>query len=338
LRGDVDIYQRSLYNTLLAQVKNDLLERQAPTLIDGELELSDASLQIHSCHTPLREVQVLHDQLHRLFLADKNLQARDIAIMAPDIDIYAPFIDSVFGAARNTPRFIPYRLSDRKLEQSSPLTDLFLRLLDLPTLELTSNEVIDFLTAPALAEHLDVDEDCHRWWPFWIEQSGARWGLNATHREQQGVPADHLTTWAFALDRLLLGYASNDEEILKNVAPVIEVEGQALNTLDKLIRGLRLLARHNEYFRHPHAPMQWTNACSELLAVLDDNAQRSSSEAAALQRCQSAIADLLEQGQQAELENDIAPEIIRDYFKRALSENDASQNFLSGGATVCRMV
>jgi len=338
LRGDVDVYVPNDKGSLLARVKNDLLERQSPRVLDGDFDPEDTSLQIHSCHTRLREVQVLHDQLHRLFLKDKNLQARDIAIMAPDIDAYAPFVEAVFGAAKNTPRFIPYRLSDRKLQQSSPLTDLFLALLGLPKLELTSNEVLDFLNAPALAGYLGVDDDCQRWWPFWIEQAGARWGLNAAHRQQQGVPAEHLTTWAFALDRLLLGYASGDEQSLKGVAPVIEVEGQALNTLDKLIRGLRLLARYNDYFRHSHTASHWANSCGELLGLLDDSAQNSSSESAAMQRCREAVADLLEQCRQAEFDDLIAPEIIRDYFRNALGESDASQNFLSGGATVCRMV
>lgn len=337
LRGDVDVYEPSRENTLLARVKNDVLERQPPGVFDGDFK-TDTSLQIHSCHTRLREVQVLHDQLHRLFLNDESLQARDIAIMAPDIDAYAPFIEAVFGAAKNTPRFIPYRLSDRGLQQSSSLTDLFLRLLALPTLELTSNEVLDLLGASALSGHLEFDEDCRRWWPFWIEQAGARWGLNAAHRQQQGVPAEHLTTWAFALDRLLLGYASGDETLLAGVAPVTELEGQSLNTLDKLIRGLRLLARYSEYFRHSHTAIRWADHCQELLELFEASAKQNSNEASALQRCRDAVADLLEQSGQADLELMLAPEIIRDYFRKALSDNDASQNFLSGGATVCRMV
>jgi exodeoxyribonuclease V gamma subunit len=338
LRGDVDAYVASDKKNLLARVKNDLLERQKPRAQPGNFDLADTSLQIHSCHTCLREVQVLHDQLHRLFLADATLQARDIAIMAPDIDAYAPFIEAVFGAARNTPRFIPYRLSDRKLQQSSQISDLFLRLLALPTLELTSNEVLEFLNAPALADYFSIDDDCLRWWPFWIEKAGARWGLNAAHRQQQGVPAEHLTTWAFALDRLLLGYASADDERLQGVAPVFEVEGQLLNTLDKLIRGLRFLARYNEYFRHAHTAGQWASGCGELLSVFGASAQAGTNEASALQRCREAVADLLEQCEQAEVDALISPEIIRDYFENTLEESDASQNFLSGGATVCRMV
>lgn len=338
LRGDVDIYVPSDQTSLLAQVKNDLLERQSPTQLSGEFDITDTSLQIHSCHTRLREVQVLHDQLHRLFLAHPHLQARDIAIMAPDIDAYAPFIDAVFGAARNTPRYTPYRLNDRSLQHSSALIDLLSRLLDLPQLELTSNEVLDILSAPALAAHLEIDEDCQRWWPFWIKQAGARWGLNAAHRKQHDVPADHLSTWAFALDRLLLGYASGNEAMIQGVSPLPEIEGQALNTLDKLIRGLRFLARYNDYFRQAHDAEDWANGVAELLTMFEFSTKDSSGETAALQRCREACADLLEQCRLAELENLIAPEIIRDYFRQALSDDNSSQNFLSGGVTVCRMV
>ncbi len=338
LRGDADVYVANKENTLLARVKNDVLERQAPTVIHGNIDKKDLSLQVHVCHTPLREVQVLHDQLHRLFLNDPNLQARDIAIMAPDIDTYAGFIDAVFGAAKNTSRFIPYRLSDRQLPQHSPLLATFLRLLALPTLTFTSNEVMDLLGDSALADPLEFDEDCRRWWPFWITQAGARWGLHAQHRQQHGVPADHLSTWAFALDRLLLGHASGDRTLIHQVAPVIELEGQALNTLDKLIRGLRLLARFNEVFRHAHKADVWALRCSELLHLLDKEKLATSQEAAALSFCQSAIAQLQEQCEQAQLHDEIAPDIIRDYFSRALAEQDASQNFLSGGVTVCRMV
>jgi len=119
---------------------------------------------------------------------------------------------------------------------------------------------------------------------------------------------------------------------------VVEVEGQLLNTLDKLIRGLRLLARYNEYFRHPHTAVQWANGCSELLSVLETSTPPNSNEAIALQRCREAVADLLEQCAAAEFETVITPEIIRDYFQSVLDENDPSQNFLSGGVTVCRMV
>ncbi len=338
LRGDIDIYVPSEKTSLLACVKNDLLERQSPRQLSGEFDIKDTSLQIHSCHTRLREVQVLHDQLHRLFLEDEHLQARDIAIMAPDIDAYAPFIEAVFGAAKNTPRFIPYRVSDRNLQHSSALIDLFIQLLDLPQLELTSNEVLELLSAPALAAHLEVDEDCQRWWSFWIDQAGARWGLNAAHRKQHDVPAEHLTTWAFALDRLLLGYASGNEAMIQGVSPLPEIEGQALNTLDKLIRGLRLLARYNDYFRQAHAADDWANSAAELLAMFEPATKENSNETAALQRCREACADLQEQCRIAELEELIAPEIIRDYFRQALSDDNSSQNFLSGGVTVCRMV
>src|SRR3546814_9834891 len=53
------------------------------------LRVDDPSLQVHACHTRLRELQVLHDQLRALFedpRFDPPLQPREVAVLAPDID------------------------------------------------------------------------------------------------------------------------------------------------------------------------------------------------------------------------------------------------------------
>jgi len=34
----------------------------------------DASIQVHSCHSPMREIEVLHDRLLFMFEQDKNLR------------------------------------------------------------------------------------------------------------------------------------------------------------------------------------------------------------------------------------------------------------------------
>src|SRR3546814_19812697 len=64
------------------------------------LRVDDPSLQVHACHTRLRELQVLYDQLRALFedpRFDPPLQPREVAVLAPDIDTYLPYMDAVFG-------------------------------------------------------------------------------------------------------------------------------------------------------------------------------------------------------------------------------------------------
>ena len=53
------------------------------------VELGDRSLTVHACHSPMREVEVLHDQLLAMFDADPTLKPRDIIVMVSDIMLIA---------------------------------------------------------------------------------------------------------------------------------------------------------------------------------------------------------------------------------------------------------
>jgi exodeoxyribonuclease V gamma subunit len=67
-------------------------------------------------HSAQREVEILHDQLLKLFAhppGGRPLNPRDVVVMVPDIDLFAPAIRAVFGQLpRDDARFIPYGISD----------------------------------------------------------------------------------------------------------------------------------------------------------------------------------------------------------------------------------
>src|SRR5699024_4162702 len=86
----------------------------------------DSSIQVHSCHSAMREVEVLYDQL--LALLDKNpeLSPDDILIMTPDIQTYAPMAEAVFGTPDEGQPRIPYTIADRGIEGQNPAVDSFL--------------------------------------------------------------------------------------------------------------------------------------------------------------------------------------------------------------------
>src|SRR5690606_40275883 len=96
----------------------------------------------------------------------------------------------------------------------------------------------------------------------WLSEAGARWGLDARHRARFDAPADAAYTWAFALDRLLLGYASGSDALVRAndgqlVAPLPDLEGGALDALDTLLRLLRVLARYADLLGEAMPPAQW---------------------------------------------------------------------------------
>ncbi|MEG3158869.1 exodeoxyribonuclease V subunit gamma, partial [Lysobacter zhanggongensis] len=192
-----------LADGLLKRLQRDLFHRRAePGAPRREaVDRGDPTLQVHACHTRLREVQVLHDQLRGLLedgRFDPPLQPREIAVLAPDIDPYVPYIEAVFGGRAGQPDFIPYALADASPLAGEPLVEVFLRLLALPVSRFGLHEVLDLVASPPLAEAAGLDAMALERLHDWLQAAGARWGLDAGHRQRHGAPADATWTWRFA--------------------------------------------------------------------------------------------------------------------------------------------
>ncbi|MFN9944148.1 MAG: hypothetical protein ACK56I_32235, partial [bacterium] len=95
-------------------------------------------------HGPLREIEILHDRLLDLFDRHPDLQPRDVLVMVPEIDGYAPLVEAVFGLpARDDPRRIPFGLADRASRGVDPLARALEHLLALPRSRSPVSEVLD---------------------------------------------------------------------------------------------------------------------------------------------------------------------------------------------------
>lgn len=341
----VDPEEGKQRDRLLRRMQADLFHRRdnASGEARSEGDLRDPSLQFHACHTRLREVQVLHDRLRALLedtSFDPPLQPRDIAVLAPDIDPYAPYLDAVFGDRDDAAsgQAIPYALADASPLQDEPLAEVFLRLLALPVSRFGLEEILDLLASPPLAEAAQLDAQDFERLHAWLQAAGARWALDAAHRERNGAPRDDAYTWQFALDRLLLGHASGGEEEIGGIAPWPELEGGALAALDALLRLLRVLARHERLLGESLFPAQWRE---RLLALLDALLPRPPSNAGAqraLDRLRALIDDFAKQAEKAGFDAPLAPEVVRAHFAAALSEADTRAPLLTGGVSFARMV
>ena len=152
-----------VHPTLLHQLQDDVLElrplaetRQQQRVLNPQ---ADRSLRFHVTHGPLREVEVLHDRLLSAFAADPTLHPREVLVMVPDIQAYAPLVQAVFGQADDAGRSgeggpqdptarlrrIPFTVADRGMRQQAPITRALERLLDLPGARLGLSEVQDLL-------------------------------------------------------------------------------------------------------------------------------------------------------------------------------------------------
>lgn len=334
------------HDTLLGRLQRDLLHRRAPRRWRDVFDRGDASVQAHACHTRLREVQVLHDGLRALLdntlvdgrRLDPPLQAREIAVLAPDIDQYRPHIEAVFGALAGTRDYIPYALADLSPLAGEPLAEVFLRLLALPSSRFGVSEVLDLLATPAVSEAAGLDAAGLERLQTWLHEAGARWGLDPAHRARHDAPADEAYTWRFALDRLLLGHASGDDEEIAGVSPWIELEGSALDALDALIRVLRVLARHERLLGRAMRPAQWRDTLFALLDALLPERPRALSDQRAIERLRRQIDAFAASASEAGIDRAVPPDVVRAYFQKALSESDTRAPLLTGGVSFARMV
>ncbi|HSM10154.1 MAG TPA: exodeoxyribonuclease V subunit gamma, partial [Lysobacter sp.] len=328
-------------DSLLQRLQRDLLHRRAPRHWRTAVDRDDPSLQIHACHTRLREVQVLHDRLRGLLedpRFDPPLEPREIAVLAPDIDPYAPYIQAVFGGLAGRTDFIPFALADASPLAAEPLAEVFLRLLALPVSRFGLSEVLDLLSTPAIAAHAGLDAPALERLRHWLQAAGARWGIDAAHRTRHDAPADDAYPWAFALDRLLLGHASGEDGDIAGVAPWTGLEGSALHGLDALIRLLRVLARHERAFATAMTPLQWRERVLGLLEALLPPTADSPADQRTLERLRAALDDFASSAARAGFDATVPPEVVRAHFQQQLADADTRAPLLTGGVSFGRMV
>ncbi|MET0328062.1 MAG: exodeoxyribonuclease V subunit gamma [Luteimonas sp.] len=332
---------------LLQRLQSDLFHRRATpgALLRDAVDRHDASLQVHACHTRLRELQVLHDQLQALFedpRFDPPLQPREVAVLAPDIDPYIPYLDAVFGG-RGQDGAMPYALADASPLAGEPLAEVFVRLLGLPVARFGLNETLDLLASPPLAEAAGLDAVAFDRLHAWLGAAGARWGLDAAHRARLDAPADDAYTWAFALDRLLLGHASGSDVPIvsangQQVAPLPDLEGSALDALDTLLRLLRVLAQNARVLGEAMPPDAWRARLLGLLDALLPRTPTSPSTQRALDRLRTLVDDFASEAKRAGFDAPVPPEAVRAHFAGVLGEADTRAPLLTGGISIGRMV
>ncbi len=331
--GEALAYKAPDGNGLLARLQAGILRMAAPPE-DSGMEPEDVSVQVHSCHGPLREVQVLQDQLLDLLGRDPELTPRDILVMMPNVSTYAPAIRSVFGAAEGR-RHLRYSISDQARSTSHPTVQSFQRLLDLPLSRWPASEILALAAVPPIARRFGLDESSLDSVRSWTQAAGVRWGFDAETRERFGAGAFAQNTWRFGLDRLLLGFAQSDEETLVDgVAPWSDLEGGAAAALGSLWQLIEQLRTWEQTLQEPAPARTWQDRLNAMVDALFAPKDGDSHEAAALDEIRQSIAVL---GEAADClgEEPLGWQAVREALAAELSLPGKRQPFLSGGITFC---
>lgn len=202
--------QQNLLGWLQSDIANNSVAAQGRSLQAG-----DRSVQVHSCHGAARQIEVLREVLLGLLADDETLEPRDILVMCPDIETYAPLIAADFGlgevvADAHPAHRLRVRLADRSLVQTNPLLALADQLLSLAGSRVTATEVLNIANAAPVRSRFDFTDDDLQNITTWVKQSNIRWGFDREHRRTYGVDFIQ-NTWQFGLDRILAGVAMSDD-------------------------------------------------------------------------------------------------------------------------------
>ena len=183
------------------------------------LAAGDRSVQVHACHGVARQVDVLREVLLGLLADDPTLEPRDVLVMCPDIETYAPLIEAGFGLGEvvgdsgHPAHRLRVRLADRSPVQTNPLLGVAAALLDLAGGRAPATQVLDLARAEPVRRRFGFSDDDLEQLDTWARESGVRWAFDAEHRADFGLGRYVANTWEFGLDRLLTGVALSDDSV-----------------------------------------------------------------------------------------------------------------------------
>ncbi|OBJ48437.1 exodeoxyribonuclease V subunit gamma [Mycobacterium sp. 1423905.2] len=326
-------------DTLLGWLQADLAAnavRHAGRILAAD----DRSVQVHSCHGPARQIDVLREVLLGLLADDPTLQPRDILVMCPDIETYAPLIVADFGLGDVVHGVHPahqlrVRLADRSLLQTNPLLGVASQLLALAGGRATASEVLNLAQAAPVRARFGFDDDDLEDITRWVRQANIRWGFDQKHRQPFGVDFVH-NTWQFGIDRVLAGVAMSEtsQAWIDSTLPLddvgsnrVELAGQLAEYIDRL----RCVVGELTGTRPLH---EWLTALGDGIALLtriDDN------DAWQSDQMQREFADVVRTAG-ARAQTLLRLPDVCALLQRHLAGRPTRANFRTGTLTVCTMV
>ncbi len=319
---DVELYQPPQSDTLLESVQASVFEiNQTPQTMPA-----DGSIQVHVCHSAMRECQVLQDHLLDMLNEDESLQPEEILVMVPDISAYAASIESVFKH-QNTSG-VSCNLSDLSLAHEHPSAVSFMQLLDLPDSRFTRSEILGLLDNPSIRRQFGIDSEGHRGIVEFVNQSRVKWGIDGQHKKAFGLPAIEENTWQQARNRFFAGYAFSDHQHLwQNIAPLAVDDNDINRQLGKFWFFLDQLCAWKNRLSGERTAAEWRFLLNELLSEFLGEPE---SPTTSIQLIRDGINHCL-----PESETRLTPVLVSQLLQKQLYRAEQPGQLYSGGITFC---
>ncbi len=348
-------------HTLLIRIQEDVREDRQPPgpSLTGEsdrraaLDEDDRTIQIHACHGRARQVEVLRDVVLHLLEDDPTLEPRDVIVMCPDIETFAPLIQATFGSGRraddededepqnggNRPPDLRVRLADRSLRQTNPVLGVVSQLLALADQRATASQLLDLAGREPVRRRFGFDDDDLSRMQEWVAESGIRWGFDAQHREPFKLGSLHANTWRRGVDRMLVGVTMTEERsrLVEGVLPLDDVDSGAIDLAGRFAEFVDRVKGAADTLNQPQPVANWIDAIAQAADSLTATSERESWQRRELQRLLGDVdAEAGERTSAGGPELELAD--VRVLLADRLRGRPTRANFRTGHLTVCTLV
>ncbi|MET9212920.1 MULTISPECIES: exodeoxyribonuclease V subunit gamma [unclassified Nocardia] len=265
----------TLLGTVQAAIRADRVPAPGAT--------ADGTVELHACHGPARQVEVLRDLLLTAFAADPDLQPRDVLIMCPDVEAYAPLVRAAFGhrgagavdlpvEGEHPAHQLRVRLADRGRAVTNPMLAVVIELLDLADGRVTVTQVLDLAASETVRRRCGFDDDDIERLREWAAESGARWGIGQRQREAFGLADFAQNTLNAAVDRILLGVTADEsgDDWLDLALPLDDVDSNDVDLAGRFAEFVDRLAVCLRDLRGPRPAAEWTTVLLRAVDLLTD--------------------------------------------------------------------
>ena len=225
---------------LLSKLQSDILYLVEPEAHAYRLAKQDDSIQIHVCHSSLRQLEVLKDQLIH-WLAQSSVEhprrPSDVLVLVPDLKQIEPLIRSVFPHVPNQEGvYLPVKIAGVTQLDAVNAWRAVLGRIELVEGRFTIEDFADWLNlnATQLRYALNI-QNTERIIALLIS-AGFKRGLDDAHLQRGLSPEDedYRFSFKFALDRLVLGVAIPEHAMFENTlsyAQVLPSDFELISTL-----------------------------------------------------------------------------------------------------------
>jgi exodeoxyribonuclease V gamma subunit len=323
-------------DTLLGRVQADIAADRVPRAVPTRP--TDRTVQVHACHGPSRQVEVLREVLLGLLADDPTLEPRDILVMCPDIDAYAPLITGAFGlgeavAGSHPGHHLRVMLADRSPTQTNPLIGVLAKLLELADGRAEASRVLDLLATDAVRRRFGLTEDALEKITGWVTRTGVRWAWDEAGRERFGLNAFKQNTWRFGLDRVLAGVALSDDSglWLGPTLPLDDVSTTDVVVAGRLAEAVDRLQALTAELTGCHSVDHWLDLLRDGVDRLTDVAPGEEWQRAQLHRELAGLASAAGDSLSLRLHD------VQALLRTRLAGRPTRANFRTGTLTVCTM-